>query len=88
MRLRILPNGYGFYPKRGTPPAAPNGYMNTDDPFVFAPILAPCDFRIINKEVECQDCGNTKKVTWCNRDNKKVLHGKCFICQGGGDDYV
>jgi len=43
--FRAGPDGVICAPARGEPPPCPNGFEPTDDPFVFALALEPCEYR-------------------------------------------
>jgi len=80
MRLRTMSNGTKFAPHRGKPPACPDGYVRSKgDPFVFYPILEPCEYRG-EKRTPQKCCRNDRVVTWCKRDDKEINAKICILC--------
>lgn len=68
--------------RRGSPPPAPAGYEQSSyDPFIYIPILAPCQYRSEIMEVNVS-CGCSKGMAlFCNHFNHKVLPQECRKCE-------
>ena len=79
MRLRVLPNGIMFAPRRGPPPPVPEGYeIYNNDPYIFAPILPECEHREF-KQPDSRCCGQAKYL-YCNYYGKRVTRTQCVEC--------
>jgi len=85
--IRPLPNGDMYAPHRGRPPECPDGYLRDQgDPFIFHPIINPCDCRRETRE-PC-NCGTPRLILWCDCYNKKVDLGICKECQDANEGTV
>ena len=85
MNYRKLPDGKLLAPRRGGPPAVPDGYeRDAGDAYVFVPVLASCDFRII--DIIQDGCCEKRKQT-CSVIHKDVSYNQCSQC-GGNPEWI
>ena len=82
MRLRKLKDGTLFAPKRGPAPDVPEGYERADyNPYVFIPVLNPCDYRIEEK-LNCKQRADEVCRLYCDNIGEYVTKGICKDCEG------
>jgi len=80
--IRPLPNGDMYAPHRGRPPPCPEGYYrDAGDPFIFHPVVDPCDYR--GESTEPCNCGTPRIVMWCHARKERITMGNCKECQDG-----
>ena len=78
MNYRKLPDGKLMAPRRGRPPAVPDGYeRDPGDSYVFLPKLQECDYRIT--EVKANGCCE-KIVRFCEYHEREVSRKECVDC--------
>jgi hypothetical protein len=70
---------YVIYPKRGKPPPPPEGYIRTDDPFVFVKELSPCRRR--SERLTKTSCCTSVKL-YCI--DEQIVYTDCIDCTRGG----
>jgi hypothetical protein len=80
MRFRKAADGKIFAPRRGKPPAIPNGYIRDPaDDYIFIPILAPCNART-EKLIKSKCCSKGKHYLYCKRTGKVIIYSRCQEC--------
>lgn len=83
MSVRRLPSGDIFFPRRGSIPECPTGYVrDAGDPWLFHPVLNGCKYRSDKVDKAC-NCG--KMVLWCTRDNIQIVRSRCVSCEENRD---
>ena len=77
--MRELGNGNIAFPQRGNPPDCPDGYEPTSNPFVFAPILESCKYRV--KEKRFSPCCGERLLTICTKKGLPTNGKACIKCK-------
>ena len=78
IRFRESPDGSLLAPRRGRPPACPDGFeTDPQDPYICLPILETCQYRSW-KEPDCQSCGSPR--LHCAFVDKNITRKTCIIC--------
>ena len=70
--MRIAIDGSAVFPKRGTPPECPVGFVHTNDPFIFAPIREACINR--RSMILTSGCCGHSLLVYCALDNEKCTY--------------
>lgn len=79
MRFRELQNGDLIAPHRGNP-KPPAGYCrDSGNPYLFHPILLPCNYYVPYEEK--LSCGRLDIGVFCDYYEKPVTGGECQKCQ-------
>lgn len=81
MSGRILDDGCIVFPRRGKPPACPDGYdSDPGNPYVFHPIKFDCEYRTRRKiKPHCNECKRTKM--WCTKIESYMTYFGCMKCR-------
>lgn len=80
MNYRKMPNGSLVAPRRGRPPAVPDGYERAEgDNYTFLPILTDCDHR--STRIEKTGCCD-KIIRQCGIIDANVSRVQCSECKG------
>ena len=80
---RILPNGDIFFPKKGRPPEAVQGFKrDKNDPWLFHSLYGKCKHRTVDRvEYPCASCGRGVKYYRCTLKKKEVSFLDCTPCE-------
>jgi len=78
VKLRKGPNATLIAPRRGKPPAVPDGYKATKNEYVFEPILPPCKYRT---RKQCDSCDGLTYKDHCDLFNKYIVAPICLKCE-------
>jgi len=80
VNYRKLPDGTLLAPRRGRPPAVPDGYeRDAGDAYIFLPVLESCDYRIT--EIKADGCCE-KVFRTCEVVDRQVTRSTCIQCNG------
>lgn len=73
-------------PRRGRPPACPDGYtIDPTDPFRAIPIIPECEYR--TSRVKDYKCCDSITLMVCGFNNKDIHRGVCKNCQANPKEY-